>query len=67
MLDIGYIYYIVFLLLGSGIFILVVDINTYDKAKLKKEKKLAKILGWSNIALGSMLCVSWWVYQRWLW
>ncbi|PWA10417.1 hypothetical protein DCC39_11340 [Pueribacillus theae] len=67
MTDIDYAYYIVVLLIGSGIFVLFIDVNTYKKAKMKKEKKYAQILGWANIVVGTVFCVSWWVYQRWLW
>lgn len=68
MVDIGYAYYFVSLLIASGAFTLLIDVNTYDDDdKMKKEKKVGKILGWGNIYAGLVLFISWWVYDRWFW
>lgn len=67
MLYINSILYIVFLFVGTGLFILLVDVKGYVKKKMKKEKKIARFLGWLNVSLGGLIFVGNWVYHQWFW
>jgi uncharacterized membrane protein len=66
-LAIGYVNYTILLLLLTGGLILQVDVKNYKSTKLVKEKKLALVLGWLNLALGAAIFVGNWIYQRYLW
>ncbi len=63
----GYINYMVMLLGMSGILILVFDVKAYSLAKMKKEEKAARYIGWFNVSLAILAFVGNWVYQQWLW
>ncbi|MBP1914518.1 CLC_0170 family protein [Lederbergia galactosidilytica] len=67
MLDIDYGYYLISLLILTGIIILLLDVKSYSRNNQKKEKKVALFLGWGNIVLGSAFYIVSWVYQRWFW
>ncbi|HLU22374.1 CLC_0170 family protein [Lederbergia graminis] len=67
MLDIGYTYYLIFLLILTGVMMMIVDVKAYNKAKMKREKKYAKILGWVNIILGVMIYIANLTYETWFW
>ncbi|MFK7695749.1 CLC_0170 family protein [Paenibacillus sp. HJGM_3] len=64
---VGYLNYIVGLLLTTGVYILWVDIKNYKKDKMEKEKTAAKISGWINLTLGALMYIVSWVYKRYLW
>lgn len=59
MFFVGYIHYFAMLLVAAGIFNVVVDGRFYKQHEMKKEKKTANVLGWSNIVLG---CAAFIVY-----
>ncbi|CAM4013127.1 CLC_0170 family protein [Lederbergia lenta] len=67
MLDIGYLYYIIGLMIVTGMFMLILDVKRYKKDKMNKEHKFAKFLGWMYVVLASTLFLGNWVYQKWLW
>ncbi|MCZ8513022.1 hypothetical protein O9H85_11430 [Paenibacillus filicis] len=52
--SIGYMNFTILLLLLSGICMLSLDVKTYERAHLKKEKKTARILAWFNISLSAV-------------
>lgn len=56
-----------FLFVVCGCLILWTDSRMYGGKGLVREKKWAKILGWSNIVLGFMLITSSYVYLKWIW
>ncbi|MFJ8259212.1 CLC_0170 family protein [Peribacillus asahii] len=59
--------YFITILLVTGLLLLRIDVKSYKNADLKKERKVALILGWTNISLSIILTVSTWVYQTWIW
>lgn len=67
MIDIGYINYLVTLFIVSGYLLLKVDAPLYKNGSMEREKKYAKFLGWSNIALGLIIFVANWVYENFFW
>lgn len=67
MLNIGYINYIVILLVVTGILILRFDVKAYRLSKMRKEKKAAKFVGWLNIFLGVSLFIVNWATEKWFW
>ncbi|MFT4415036.1 CLC_0170 family protein [Fredinandcohnia humi] len=67
MVYIGYSNYIVILCITTGILILYYDVKIYKDAKMKKEKKVSKILGWFNVSAGIMVLVLNWAYQQFFW
>lgn len=67
MYDIGYIGYVVALLIITGALILRFDVRAYKMADMKKEKKFAKVLGWGNMIVGVLLFVVNWASQNWFW
>jgi uncharacterized membrane protein len=62
---IGYINYVVFLFMVTGILILRFDAKIYDMAEMKKEKKAAHFIGWANVTLGVLAFVANWAFQKW--
>jgi cytochrome c biogenesis factor len=67
MIYIGYTNFLVFMLVLTGILIIRFDVKIYEYAKLKKEQKVAKWLGWTNVLLGGLIFGANWVYQNFLW
>ncbi len=65
MFDIGYTYYAVILFLLSGGLVLYIDVKIYRRDKLEKEMKIAKYLGWINLALGVIIFLADWSYYMW--
>lgn len=64
---IGYLNYVVFLLLGTGILILAFDVKGYRLEKMKKEEKVSRYIGWINVALGIVTFIGNWAYKKWFW
>ncbi|MCJ8007558.1 CLC_0170 family protein [Lederbergia wuyishanensis] len=62
-----YNYYFVVLLIATGLFILLIDVNTFKKIQMKKEKKFALFLGWTNVIAGMIFLIGYWAYQKWFW
>jgi hypothetical protein len=64
---IGYYNYIFFLLIATGLLIIRYDVKGYKLAKLKKELKFARFVGWFNISLGILTFAINWIYENWFW
>ncbi|KAA9024234.1 CLC_0170 family protein [Niallia endozanthoxylica] len=64
---IGFLGYAVFIFEITGCLLLIEDVTAYKHAKLKKEKRTAKLLGWTNISLGIIIFLSNWIYQQITW
>jgi uncharacterized membrane protein YjfL (UPF0719 family) len=47
--------------------LLLEDVKAYKHAGLKKERKVAKILGWTNISLGIIIILANSIYQELSW
>ncbi|WP_199617125.1 CLC_0170 family protein [Paenibacillus alkalitolerans] len=60
---IGHFTYIILLFLLTGAGMLAFDVKDYDKQKMHKEKKTARILGWFNIILGAIMLAGNWIIQ----
>ncbi|WP_438824236.1 CLC_0170 family protein [Bacillus sp. JJ1562] len=67
MIFIGYLNYVVILSVTTGVLILLFDVKNYKKAKMKKEQKVSKVLGWLNISAGLFVLILNWVYQKIYW
>jgi heme A synthase len=65
-LQLTYSNYLVLLLLVTGILVLVYDAKAYKKEQQKKEEKVSRFLGWTNIAFAVLLLVGNWVMQKWI-
>jgi hypothetical protein len=50
--SIGYLSFTIFLLIVSGIGMLLLDVKVYELDGMQKERKAARFLGWLNIVLG---------------
>lgn len=62
-LAIGYMNYIIVLMLLTGGLILWFDARNYETSGMFKEKKSAQFMGWTNIVLGILLFIGNWVYK----
>jgi hypothetical protein len=60
---IGHFTYIILLFLATGAGLLWYDVKEYDKQKMHKEKKTARILGWFNLVLGTVMLLGNWIMQ----
>lgn len=67
MIYYGYIKYIIILFIISALFILRFDVKLYDREKMKREKKVARFIGWLNLTLGGLMYVLNWAYQMFFW
>jgi hypothetical protein len=61
---IGYINYSVVIFIVSGLLLLYFDVTGYGIQEMKKEQKVARILGWVNVSLGSLMFIGNWFFQR---
>ncbi|MGG1312011.1 MULTISPECIES: CLC_0170 family protein [Cohnella] len=59
--SLGYVVAIWFL---TGFLILLFDRKELRKKKLKKEERVAAVLGWLNVSLGILLWIGNWALQR---
>jgi len=64
---IGFLGYAVFVFEITGFLLLIEDVRAYKNAKLKKEKRTAQLLGWTNILLGIIIFLTNWIYQQITW
>lgn len=64
---IGYLNYVLVLLIVTGILILFFDVKGYNMAHMKKEEKTARYLGWFNVSVGILMFTGNWAYQMWFW
>ncbi|MEW9673119.1 CLC_0170 family protein [Ammoniphilus sp. 3BR4] len=62
-ITIGYLQYVIFLLLGTGGLVLYFDVKAYRMSEMKKEQKAARFLGVFNLSLGALIWVSSWVIE----
>lgn len=60
-ITIGYIKYVILLLLVTGGLILCFDVQAYRMLKMKREQKVARFIGVFNLSLGALIWVSNWV------
>lgn len=60
---IGYINFTIILLLLTGLCMLWIDVKTYERAKLEKEKKAARFLAWFNIVLAAVSYLGNYIYN----
>lgn len=67
MVQIGYINYLVGIFIITGIFIIRYDAGTYKVARMKKELKVARFIGWANIFLGIFIYGANWAYENFFW
>jgi purine-cytosine permease-like protein len=63
---IGYVNFLVGVLIISGYLIIRNDLAFYKKEKMNKEQKVAKFLGYMNIVLGVFILGLNWVLDTWL-
>lgn len=49
----------------SGFLILNFDVRTYVMADMKKERKTARLLGWTNLILAVLTFVTYQIYSYW--
>lgn len=63
---IGYVNYLVAVLIISGYLIIRNDLAFYKHEKMDKEQKVAKFLGRMNIVLGVFILALNWVIDTWL-
>lgn len=56
--------YSVILLVLSGITILWLDVKIYVTQKNFREVRAARVMGWLNILLGTVLMVTIWTYNK---
>lgn len=66
MFQLSYINYLVMVFMVAGVLVLVIDERIYQKEGQKKEKKVSRALGWTNIVLGVAGYVGNWLLQRFL-
>lgn len=65
---IGYLNYIIWLFIISGVFMVWVDAGHYQSDQgREKERKAAKFSGWLNIVLGVIVLIGSWIYKRYIW
>ncbi|MEF3303743.1 CLC_0170 family protein [Paenibacillus sp. GYB003] len=65
---IGYLNYIIWLFIASGVFVLWIDAGHYRSDRNReKERKAAAFSGWLNISLGVVVLIGSWIYKRYLW
>jgi hypothetical protein len=62
----GSLRYVIPLCILTGFLILRIDVNNFRKSKLKKEKKISSILGWTNVVLGIVLYIGNWAVNKWV-
>ena len=46
--------------------VLVFDTKAYKREQQKKEEKVSRWLGWTNISLAALVLVGNWVMQKWI-
>lgn len=63
----SYFTYSVPLLLLTGAYVLLIDVKGYQMSSMPKECKVARLVGWLNIALGSILFIGKWFLFKWGW
>jgi hypothetical protein len=66
MFQLSYINYLVMLFVVAGVFVLIFDTKKYKREQQKKEEKVSRVLGWTNIVLGVVGYIGNWVIQLFL-
>ncbi|EGK12494.1 CLC_0170 family protein [Kroppenstedtia eburnea] len=59
--SIGYIQYVIGLLLITGLLILRFDAKMYEMAGMEREQNAARITGWTHLSLGAILTLVTWL------
>jgi 4-hydroxybenzoate polyprenyltransferase len=62
--SIGYLGYIVFLFIVTGLALVFIEVKSYTKAKMNKEGKISKRVGWLNILMGLCIWIGYWFYSN---
>lgn len=62
-MDVGYLGYVILLLVVTGCLNLFIDVKRYANAGLKKEKGVVRFLGWFNLSLGFLVFIGNWVLE----
>jgi hypothetical protein len=62
--NIGYLGYIELLFLLTGLMLLLFEAKSYKSAKMNKEEKVARIIGWFNCSIAICTYVGYWVYNQ---
>lgn len=57
----------VVLFLLTGGMLLFIDVKSYQKRSMMREKSWARWLGWMNLSLGICLFIIRWIYLQWIW
>jgi uncharacterized membrane protein len=65
--SLGYLNFTVYLLLLTGVLMLVFDVKGYELSNMDKERKAARFLGWMNVALSVIAFIGNRVYQQFFW
>lgn len=65
MVDNEFMQTLIMLFLLSGVLMLIFDVRTYVMADMKKERKAARLLGWTNLILGGLVFVAFHIYNYW--
>lgn len=63
----GYLSFAVPLWLVTGAFILRIDVKGYKLAKMDKESKVCRFIGWLNVCLGLLAFAANWSLHKWGW
>ncbi|WP_274648912.1 CLC_0170 family protein [Paenibacillus humicola] len=62
--GIGYIGFIVTLMLITGILTLRIDTKRYEVSGMKREQKAARIVGWFNVVIAIGIYIGNWVIHK---
>jgi hypothetical protein len=66
-LYIGYLSYVIAICWVTGVLILLTDVKAYQRASMKKEQKVSRILGFVNISIGFGLIAADFIYKQFMW
>lgn len=64
---IGFSSYVITICWITGLLILITDVKAYKHANMKKEQKVSRVLGWTNISIGFGLLAANWIHSLFIW
>lgn len=64
--SMGFFSYVAFLLILTGLLILLFETKAYKKAQRIKEEKVSRVMGWINLSLGAFAFLGYWVYSSFI-